>query len=130
MDHGIFDFGMTWHFLLLNASVIDIWSATNPLGITLLDSCSIVWDNHPQHVHVIFIPQQNWRNNIGWPFWKKNTIHTETGETKTSYEKLVIDLLTKETRTKATTMELGNIAQGHKVTNTSGTKKLFFLFPW
>ncbi len=55
-------------------------------------------------------------------------IHPEVGVSITSYDKLANNPLMKETWTKVMTMGLGNIAQGHKATNTSGTNSEFFLY--
>lgn len=52
-------------------------------------------------------------------------VHSETGKTIASHEKLAFDPFTIERWTKALVLELGNTAQCHKETNTLGTNKVF-----
>ncbi len=56
-----------------------------------------------------------------------HVFHPEKGETIRTYDELATNPITKETWTKAMTMELGNFAQGHKAMNTPETNPLFFL---
>ncbi len=73
-----------------------------------------IWHNHQQHMHVT-LPHQQIHNIPSAKHYVNSLIHSETGASITSYEKLVnVPLAT--IRTKAMAMEPGYIAQGHNET--------------
>ncbi len=64
------------------------------------------------------LPPQQTEEALSFEHFSNPVIHLETGELITSFEILTTDPLIEDTWTKAIAMELCNIVQAHKATNT------------